>query len=49
LRALGIGPGARVAVPSHTFLATWLSVEAVGATPVGIDCDVKGMMDLQAL
>jgi len=49
LRALNIGPGAKVAVPSHTFLATWLSVEAVGATPIGIDCDEKGMMDLQVL
>jgi dTDP-4-amino-4,6-dideoxygalactose transaminase len=49
LKALDIGPGAKVAVPSHTFLATWLSVEAVGATPIGIDCDRKGMMDLQVL
>jgi dTDP-4-amino-4,6-dideoxygalactose transaminase len=39
LRAAGIGPGAEVIVPSHTFAATWLAVEAVGAriTPVEVD------------
>ncbi len=49
LRALDIGPGSRVAVPSHTFIATWLAVEAVGATPVGIDCDDLGLMNLSVL
>ena len=34
LRALGIGPGDQVIVPAHTFVATWLAVMAVGATPV---------------
>jgi dTDP-3-amino-3,4,6-trideoxy-alpha-D-glucose transaminase len=34
LRALGIGPGAEVIIPAHTFVATWLAVMAVGATPV---------------
>ena len=32
LRAAGVGPGAEVIVASHTFAATWLAVEAVGAT-----------------
>src|SRR3954468_25012353 len=34
LRAAGVGAGAEVIVPAHTFIATWLAVEAVGARPV---------------
>lgn len=49
LKALDIGPGDYVAVPSHTFIATWLAVAAVGAIPVGIDCDSNGLMDLNLL
>jgi len=37
LRALDIGPGDEVIVPSHTFIATWLAVSAVGATPVPVE------------
>jgi len=37
LRALDIGPGDEVIVPAHTFIATWLAVPQVGATPVGVD------------
>ena len=49
LKILGIGEGDLVAVPSHTFVATWLAVGAVGATPVGIDCNTSGLMDLDLL
>lgn len=49
LRALDIKEGDYVAVPVHTFIATWLAVQAVGATPVGIDCDANGLMDLNEL
>lgn len=49
LKILGVGPGDLVAVPSHTFVATWLAVDAVGATPVGIDCNKFGLMDLDLL
>ena len=49
LKILGVGRGDLVAVPSHTFVATWLAVDAVGATPVGIDCNVFGLMDLDLL
>lgn len=37
--ALGIGPGDEVIVPSNTYIATWLAVTAVGATPVPVDPD----------
>ncbi|TFV83301.1 DegT/DnrJ/EryC1/StrS family aminotransferase [Blastococcus sp. CT_GayMR16] len=37
LRALGVGPGDEVVVPSHTFVATWLGVLHVGAVPVPVD------------
>ncbi len=49
LRAVGIGNGHRVAVPGHTFVATWLAVIAVGAEPVGVDVDAHGIMDLDQL
>lgn len=37
LRALGVGPGDEVIVPSNTFIATWLAVTQVGATPVPVE------------
>lgn len=37
LRALDIGPGDEVLVPSNTFVATWLAVSQVGATPVPVE------------
>lgn len=37
LRAMGIGPGDEVIVPAHTFIATWLAVSNVGATPVPVE------------
>ncbi len=37
LRAAGIGPGDEVIVPAYTWVATWLAVSTVGATPVGVD------------
>jgi len=37
LRAFGIGPGDEVLVPSNTFIATWLAVTQVGATPVPVE------------
>lgn len=39
LRAYGVGPGDEVIVPTNTFIATWLAVTAVGATPVGVEPD----------
>jgi len=49
LRALGVGPRDLVAVPSHTFIATWNAVKLVGATPVGVDVDQRGLIDLEKL
>ncbi|QNJ24563.1 perosamine synthetase protein family [Synechococcus sp. SYN20] len=40
LRALEIGPGDEVIVPSNTYIATWLAVSAVGATPVPVEPDL---------
>lgn len=39
LRALGVGPGHEVIVPSYTFAATALAVMTVGACPVFVDAD----------
>lgn len=39
LRALEIGPGDEVVVPSNTYIATWLAVSAVGAVPVPVEPD----------
>ena len=39
LRALGVGPGDEVIVPSNTYIATWLAVSHVGATPVPVEPD----------
>ena len=39
LRALGIGPGDEVIVPSNTYVATWLGVTHVGAIPVPVEPD----------
>lgn len=41
LRALGVGEGDEVIVPSHTFIATWLAVSAVGARPVPAEADPR--------
>lgn len=37
LRALGVGAGDEVLVPTNTTVITWLAVAAVGAAPVGVE------------
>lgn len=39
LKALGIGAGDDVLVPSNTYIATWLAVAQVGARPVPVEPD----------
>ena len=39
LRALDVGPGDEVIVPSNTYIATWLAVTAVGAKIVPVEPD----------
>jgi dTDP-4-amino-4,6-dideoxygalactose transaminase len=39
LMALGVGPGDEVIVPSNGYIATWLAVTHVGATPVPCEPD----------
>ena len=41
LRAMGIGPGDEVIVPSNTYIASWLAVSHVGATPVPVEPDAR--------
>lgn len=39
LRAMEIGSGDEVIVPANTFIATWLAISYVGATPVAVEPD----------
>jgi dTDP-3-amino-3,4,6-trideoxy-alpha-D-glucose transaminase len=50
LRAVGVGPGCEVLVPSHTFVATWLAVVHAGAAPVPVDvCPETGAWEADAV
>ena len=41
LRAMGIGSGDEVIVPSNTYIATWLAVSEAGATPIPVEPDFR--------
>ncbi len=41
LKALGVGPGDEVIVPSNTYIATVLAVSYVGASPVLVEPDIN--------
>lgn len=41
LKALGVGKGDEVIVPSNTYIATALAVSYVGATPIFVEPDIK--------
>lgn len=41
LKAMGVGPGDEVIVPSNTYIATWLAVSQCGATPVPVEPDAR--------
>jgi dTDP-4-amino-4,6-dideoxygalactose transaminase len=46
LKSLGVKAGDQVLVPSHTFIATWLAVTALGATPIPVPVNKKGRMEI---
>jgi dTDP-4-amino-4,6-dideoxygalactose transaminase len=41
LRAAGIGPGDEVLVPAYTWIASWLAISNVGATPIGVEVEAS--------
>ncbi len=45
LKACGIGTGDEVIVPANTYIASWLAIDAVGATIVPIEPDGTYCMD----
>ena len=47
--ALGIGAGDEVIAPANTFIASILPVFRLGATPVLVDCDRYGQLDVAQL
>ncbi len=50
LQAAGIGAGDEVIVPAHTFIATALAVQHVGAVPVCVDVELgTGLIDPAAV
>ena len=49
LRAIGIGPGEEVIVPSHTYVASVASIHFTGATPVLVDCGSDHLVDPSAV
>jgi dTDP-4-amino-4,6-dideoxygalactose transaminase len=47
LKAVGIGPGDEVILPSHTYIATAAAVHMVGAIPVLAECGPDHMLDAE--
>jgi dTDP-4-amino-4,6-dideoxygalactose transaminase len=45
--AIGLTAGDEVVVPANTFIATVLPVFRLGATPVFVDCDAYGQIDVE--
>jgi len=41
LRAMDVGPGDEVIVPSNTYIATWLAVSQCGAKPMPVEPDAR--------
>jgi dTDP-4-amino-4,6-dideoxygalactose transaminase len=41
LRAMDVGPGDEVIVPSNTYIATWLAVSQCGAMPIPVEPDLR--------
>ena len=45
LKAVGVGPGDEVILPSHTYIASAAAVHLVGGTPVLAECGSDHMLD----
>jgi dTDP-4-amino-4,6-dideoxygalactose transaminase len=45
--AVGIGPGDEVIAPANTFIASVVPLFRLGATPVLVDCDEFGQIDVE--
>lgn len=41
LKAMDVGPGDEVIVPSNTYIATWLAVSQCGASPIPVEPDER--------
>ena len=50
LRACDVGEGDEVLVPSHTYVASFLAISHVGATPVPVECSsATGLLEVDLL
>src|SRR5437016_5881948 len=49
MTAAGLGPGAEVIIPAHTYMATATSVLAIGAIPIIVDIDESLTIDPAAI
>jgi len=49
LRAMGIGEGDEVILPSHTYIASAASIHYVGATPIPVECGEDHMLDYESV
>ena len=49
LKSLELPIGFTVAVPAHTFIASWSAVHFAGGIPIGVDVNSEGLLDLDQL
>ena len=49
LMALNLPHGSTVAVPAHSYVADPIAVHRAGLTPVFVDCDLRGQIDVERL
>lgn len=49
LRAVGVGPGDEVIVPSHTYVASAAAIHYVGAVPRLVECGSDHLVDVESV